>query len=253
MTEMLTEAAPDLDTVEGLLAAYPLGTRWRVNTRRPYSATLDEGDTVERVTAYTTIPNGVSIRDAERRLYVSPIGEDDRPVPDHIFYVGPQHLDSLSTVESATLSVDVISREDHEQVVADIRRDLAARDARVQTLERQVSLYVSDVEILNQEFLEAADENDLCSVFDQTVDNVNRRTSLITLEGRSRDFTAERRVQVTVWVTQTGNYSGRSSDEPGESDIAWTDIDTDDVLDAVRSDWDADYYNTDGFDVEESD
>lgn len=206
---------------------YPVGSRWTFVGHDSHNSSIPEGATVERADE----PFRIGFLGYSPCVYVGTVGEDDRPRGS--LHVGPENLRPLhSTVES--LAVDVIDRTEHERL-------LATRDARITEMESTIAAYWADAETVSRMILAAADANGFCSVYDETVEEINTSTRFIKLETRreEHEFNATRRVRVSTWVTQHGTYSG-TNDEPDEDDFSWTDLDTDDVVRAVRSDWDED-------------
>lgn len=212
---------------------YPVGSRWTFVGPDNHASSIPDGRTVERIDR----PIRVGFIGYSPCVYVGEIGNDDRPQGD--LHVGPENLRPLhSTVEN--LNADVVSRAEHDRVL----RDLAARDARIAQWEQ-------DASEARRIFLSAANDHDLCGVFDDTVSEVNAVTTWLKFEPRveEQEFNATRRVRVTTWVTQHGSYTG-TNDEPDEDDFSWTDLDTSDVLNAVRNDWDVDFDDTEDFEYE---
>ena len=117
---------------------------------------------------------------------------------------------------------------------------------------RYVERVRRDVDRLNEILAQKASENDFCSVWDDTIDEVNSGNSYVLLKDREVDYAAIRTVEIIVRVTQRGSYTGRESDDLDEDDFSWDDVDTDDILAAVRrSAWHDPENDTEDFVYEE--
>lgn len=148
----------------------------------------------ERVTT-----NSIVMRFWTGKSTESPIGEW-RPVG---FQVFPQVTEE-PVVEPVVEPVKSISEQ-----VEDLVRQVAmltevrdsykvARDYAVEAVQE----YERDVERMNQILNESADDANLCSRYEDALDEVNRRCKRITLTGRERTFTATVNVTLSFDATR---------------------------------------------------
>jgi hypothetical protein len=101
---------------------------------------------------------------------------------------------------------------------------------------QDIARWQSDIAHIGTTLVRAATDNDMCGVFDSTVDEINGPLRF-EIEGRTFEHEMEREVEVIVRVRQTGTYEGpvRDSDDLDEDDVSWPDIDSYAIRDAVSN------------------
>lgn len=195
------------------------GRQVTILTDRPYAAPLHPGDVVEVV------------RVDEHVLVVVTGGGNPWNVP--------WTAVNLSTVESPEPAT---SADGDAAVIESLRSDVQRLQNLLDEANAGQARYVErvrqDVDRLNEILAQKASENDFCSVWDETIDEVNGGNTYVLLKDREVDYAATRTVEIVVRVMQSGSYTGRENNDLDEDDFSWSDVETDDILAAVRrGDW----------------
>jgi hypothetical protein len=206
---------------------FVVGRRYRVNRDHPQGARLVTGDTVQCVRL-----------DGDTSRFQR-IGEHDTP-EGHEWIIYRTSLDDLPTDDPRIASL--------ESRVTELTALLEAeRVGRRQDIQR----WQSDISHIGTTLVRAANDNDMCGVFDSTVDEINGPLRF-EIEGRTFEHEMERVRIVTVRVRQIGSYEGpvRDSDDLDEDDVSWPDIDSYAIREAVSNgEWSDDETEDDSFGV----
>jgi hypothetical protein len=202
------------------------GARYRVNRNHPQGARLNEGDTIQAMSLDGSV------------WRVSRISENDTPEARQwgVYATDVTPLPGFADRRIAEL----------EAQVSELGTQLEAeRVGRRQDIQR----WQSDIAHIGTTLVRAANDNDMCGVFDSTVDEINGPLRF-EIEGRQFEHEMERVRIVTVRVRQTGTYEGpvRDSDDLDEDDVSWPDIDSYAIREAVSNgDWSDDETEDDSF------
>lgn len=119
-----------------------------------------------------------------------------------------------------------------------LRRELAEAQSRIRGME-------ADVAVIGEMFGRAAVKENLCGVYERTVERVNERLSFVTLDAERpapATVTATRVRKMEVWVEETGTLECSDHDddcEHDEGDFTWEDRGyTEHVVAAARENFD---------------
>jgi len=199
MTETMTEAPP----------TFVVGQRYRVNTARAMGAAVALGATVQCVRQV-----GDSFRFQE---------VNDQDVPEgHGWYFTETHLDPLPTTVTVAEAFEpvVITQEQYDQAIRDRDEAQAQMLAERQTHRQYVQNVAADLVTINEVWAEAAERNDLCAVYDTTIERSNGRCSVLFFDTRDVDYDVTWQETYTVTVTRSGNFTGVRGDDDGNSERA---------------------------------
>jgi hypothetical protein len=202
MTETMTETeAPP---------ALVVGQRYRVNTDSAMGATVRLGATVQCV---RELGLG-SFRFQE---------VNDQDVPEgHEWYFTAAYLDPLPTTVTVTEQFVpvVITQEQYDTVVREREEARAQLAAERQTHRSYVNNVSTDMVTINEVWADAAQRNDLCGVYDTTIERSNGRCSVLFFDAREVDYDVTWQETYTVTVTRSGNFTGVRGDDDGNSERA---------------------------------
>jgi hypothetical protein len=189
------------------------GQRYRVTQQNPQGARLDIGDTVQCV----------RIEESGTARFQR-IGEHDTP-EGHEWIIYPRALEPLNTDDPRIAALE-----------ARVTELLAMLEAERVSHRQDIQRWQSDIAHIGTTLVRAANDNDMCGVFDSTVDEINAPLRF-EIEGRQFEYEMEREVEVIVRVRQTGTYEGpvRDSDDLDEDDVSWPDIDSYAIREAVSN------------------
>ena len=197
------------------------GLRYRINTDHPNSAVLNTGTTVQIIRL-----------DAGDLWVTQQVDENDVP-SGREWYVSQRYLDPLPPVPEAFIPADM-----HHAQIERLEALLLERDARIEALtnraneadatlraERQTHRqYQDNVQhdqaILSECFGEAANDNDLCGVYDETVSNANSRMTVLHIDEREVEYTVTWTEAYEVRVTRSTTFTGHRRDQDGNSERA---------------------------------
>jgi hypothetical protein len=160
--------------------------------------------------------------------------------------------------EWSVLIPETVEKAEHDRIVAEREAEVTRLREENDRLRRWQTSALNDAEnIIGAALMEEANNRDWCSEYDEIVDKINGRTAVLSLPERENDYSCQRRVSVTVtvYVTQSGSYTGR--EEPDEEMVEWNDVDFYTVREAIQSEgsylnFEVDDDDTDDFESERS-
>lgn len=126
----------------------------------------------------------------------------------------PYNVQTMDTADLRTALNELLRREAiDKKVIIDIteeRERLNTRIVEQETQRREFRRRVDiDFETISRVLGEAATENNICSEYEETLDNLNRELKTGEIEGRTKDFT----------VTVSYSFTINSRDEDGAREL----------------------------------